>query len=406
MLWDLRIRGGTHMSRKTGTVTRGVRCPIIRENDDLAHIVVNSVIEASQNDGFELNDMDIVGLTESIVARAQGNYASVDAIVADLKAKFPGDTLGVVFPILSRNRFETILKAIARAFKHVVILLDYPSDEVGNPLISLEQLDASDYNPYKDVLTLQMFRDAFGASVHPFTHIDYIDVYTSVVEAEGAEVTFLFSKNPKAICNLTKQALVCNVHDRARTLSQIEFLPNMTVYGLEHILAESVMGSGYNEDYGLLGCNRASDDSVKLFPRDSQEMVEKIQSIFFETINKRIEVMVYGDGAFKDPVGHIWELADPVVSPGFTSGLVGTPHEIKLKYLADNQFKGLEGAALDKAIHDEIAAHATGGTQSLGTTPRRIVDLVGSLCDLTSGSGDKGTPIVLVQGYFDHYGVQ
>ena len=392
------------MTKSIGTVSRGIRCPIIREGDNLPEIVVSSVLKAAEDGNIILEDRDIVALTESILARAQGNYASIDVIGKDLKTKFPGDTIGVVFPILSRNRFETVLKAIARAFDHVVVMLKYPSDEVGNALISLDQLDASGLNPYSDVLDLQTFRDAFGTSVHPFTKVDYIEMYKDVIESENAKASFVFANHEHVLVDYTDQALICNVHGRIRTKKQLEAAGMSVVYGLEDILKESIDGSGYNEDFGLLGCNRSTDESVKLFPRDSQAVVEYIQKLFFEQTGKNLEVMVYGDGAFKDPVGEIWELADPTVSPGFTSGLEGTPNEIKLKYLADNEYKDLKGEALNKAVLLEVEKkNAEAGKLALGTTPRRIVDLVGSLCDLTSGSGDKGTPVVLVQNYFDNF---
>lgn len=391
------------MSRTVGTVSRGIRCPIIREGDDLVEIVVESILEASSDADFTLHDRDIVALTESILARAQGNYASIDAVSKDLRKHFPKRTIGVVFPILSRNRFETVLKAIAQAFDHVIVQLKYPSDEVGNALISLDQLDQTDVNPYSDVLSLESFREHFGKTIHPFTHVDYIETYQRVIEGEGAKATFVFANHAHVIQDYTQQVLVCNIHERERT-KRLLVNEGLDVLGLDDILKESVDGSGYNPEFGLLGCNKSSENEIKLFPRESQSIVEKIQKRFLEVTGKHIEVMVYGDGAFKDPIGQIWELADPTVSPGYTKGLEGTPNEMKLKYLADNEFKDLSGEALSQAILTKVNDKGTHLEDlALGTTPRRIVDLVGSLCDLTSGSGDKGTPIIHIQGYFDNY---
>ncbi len=392
------------MSKYIGTVSRGIRTPIIRKGDDLCEIVVDSVLQAVDSENIELRERDIVALTESILARSQGNYASIDMIAKDLKAKFPGNTIGVVFPILSRNRFETVMRAIARAFDHVYVMLKYPSDEVGNALISMDQLYASGLNPYSDVLDYKGFRDAFGVSVHPFTKVDYIEMYKSVIESEGAKASFIFANHVSALKDYVQQVLVSNVHDRTHTIQQVKEAGIEVVYGLGDILVSPIDGGGYNKDFGLMGCNRSTDEEVKLFPRDSQVTVEKIQKMFLDKTGKLIEVMVYGDGAFKDPVGKIWELADPTVSPGFTKGLEGTPNEIKIKYLADNDYKDLSGEELSKAVQNEISSKTeVAGNLALGTTPRRIVDLVGSLCDLTSGSGDKGTPVVLIQGYFDNF---
>ena len=394
------------MERKVGTVARGVRCPIIREGDNLAEIVCASVIEASENEAYEIQDHDIIGLTESILARSQGNYASVDAISKDIASKLGNETIAVVFPIFSRNRFSVLLRAVAKAAKKIVLVLQYPSDEVGNALLSLDQLDASKINPYSDTLTLKEFRDAFGKSVHPFTGIDYIDFYKTIIEEMGAEAEIIFSNDAKVALNYTDNILASDVHSNKRTMKILKDNGAKNIYGLDDILNKSVDGSGYNEKYGLLGSNMSSDDSVKLFPRESIEMVYTIQALMFKNTGKQVEVMVYGDGAFKDPMGQIWELADPTVAPGYTKGLEGTPSEIKLKYLADNDFEDLSGDQLKDAITKEIEKkdnRLEGDAASLGTTPRRIVDLVGSLCDLTSGSGDKGTPIVHIQGYFDNF---
>lgn len=394
------------MERKVGTVARGVRCPIIREGDDLAEIVCASVIEASENETYEIQDHDIIGLTESILARAQGNYASIDAISKDITSKLGNETIAVVFPIFSRNRFSVLLRAVAKAAKKIVLVLQYPSDEVGNALLSLEQLDASKINPYSDTLTLKEFRDAFGKSVHPFTGIDYIDFYETIIHEMGAEAEIIFSNDANVVLEYTNNILASDVHSNKRTMKTLRDSGAKNLYALDDILNNSVDGSGYNEKYGLLGSNMSSDHSVKLFPRQSIAMVKKIQTLMFDKTGKHVEVMVYGDGAFKDPMGQIWELADPTVAPGYTKGLEGTPSEIKLKYLADNDFEDLSGDQLKDAITKEIKDkdnRAKNDGASLGTTPRRIVDLVGSLCDLTSGSGDKGTPIVHIQGYFDNF---
>ena len=394
------------MERKVGTISRGVRCPIIREGDDLAGIVVNSVVEAAQAEGFALRDRDVVSITESIVARAQGNYASVDAIAQDVKQKLGGETIGVIFPILSRNRFAICLKGIAKGAKKVVLMLSYPSDEVGNELVSLDQLDEAGINPYSDVLSLEKYRSLFGENPHPFTGIDYVEYYGNLIRECGAEVEIIFSNNAKTILKYTKNVLTCDIHTRARTKRILKANGAERVCGLDDIMTSSIDGSGYNTSYGLLGSNKSTEDMVKLFPRECQDLVEDIQSQLLKLTDKHIEVMVYGDGAFKDPVGKIWELADPCVSPAYTAGLEGTPNELKLKYLADNDFANLKGEALQKAIEAKIKEKdddLKGDMASQGTTPRRLTDLIGSLCDLTSGSGDKGTPIVLVQGYFDNF---
>ncbi len=394
------------MSRMIGTVSRGVRAPIIRNGDDIVEIVVNSVLEASKDDGFSFNDRDIVAMTEAIVARAQGNYATVDDIAADVKAKFGGETVGVIFPILSRNRFAICLRGIAKGAKKIVLMLSYPSDEVGNHLISLDALDEKGVDPYKDVLSLEKYRELFGYEKHTFTGVDYVEYYESLIKDCGAEAEIIFANNPKAILDYTKNVLCCDIHTRARTKRLLKANGGEIVLGLDEILNAPVNGSGYNENYGLLGSNKATEDQVKLFPRDCQPVVDAIQEKLIAATGKRIEVMVYGDGAFKDPVGKIWELADPVVSPAYTSGLEGTPNELKLKYLADNEFSDLSGDALKEAIKSKITEkddNLVGKMASEGTTPRRLTDLIGSLCDLTSGSGDKGTPIVFIQGYFDNY---
>ena len=394
------------MERKVGTISRGVRCPIIREGDDLAGIVVNSVVEAAQAEGFALRDRDVVAITESIVARAQGNYASVDAIAQDVKQKLGGETIGVIFPILSRNRFAICLKGIAKGAKKVVLMLSYPSDEVGNELVSLDQLDEAGINPYSAVLSLEKYRSLFGENPHPFTGIDYVEYYGNLIRECGAEVEIIFSNNAKTILKYTKNVLTCDIHTRARTKRILKANGAERVCGLDDIMTSSIDGSGYNTSYGLLGSNKSTEDMVKLFPRECQDLVEDIQSQLLKLTDKHIEVMVYGDGAFKDPVGKIWELADPCVSPAYTAGLEGTPNELKLKYLADNDFANLKGEALQKAIEAKIKEKdddLKGDMASQGTTPRRLTDLIGSLCDLTSGSGDKGTPIVLVQGYFDNF---
>lgn len=394
------------MERKVGTVSRGIRCPIIRQGDDLAKIVVESVLDAAKSEGFELRDRDVISITESIVARSQGNYASVDAIAADVKAKLGGETIGVIFPILSRNRFAICLKGIARGAKKVVLMLSYPSDEVGNALLTYDQLDEAGVNPYSDVLSLEKYRELFGYGVHEFTGVDYVEYYGNLIKEQGAEVEIVFANQAKEILNYTDCVLNCDIHTRARTKRILKANGAKVVCGMDDILTTSVDGSGYNEKYGLLGSNKSTEDTIKLFPKTCQDLVEDIQKQILEATGKHVEVMVYGDGAFKDPQGKIWELADPVVSPAFTSGLVGTPNELKLKYLADNDFKDLSGEALKEAIADSIKkkdADLVGNMASQGTTPRQLTDLIGSLCDLTSGSGDKGTPIVLVQGYFDNY---
>ncbi|AZK44399.1 MULTISPECIES: coenzyme F420-0:L-glutamate ligase [Erysipelothrix] len=394
------------MERKIGTVSRGVRCPIIREGDDLAQIVTESILEAGKSENFDVRDRDIIALTESIVARAQGNYVSVDAIAKDVNKKMEGGTVGVIFPILSRNRFSICLRGIAKGVDKVVLMLSYPSDEVGNELVSLDQLDASGINPYSDVLNLEQYRGLFGENKHPFTGIDYVAYYASIIEEAGAEVEIIFSNNPRTILDYTDKVLACDIHTNPRTKRILRDNGAKIVCGLDDILNESVDGSGYNERYGLLGSNKSTEDSVKLFPRECTDLVEDIQKRMLEATSKHVEVMVYGDGAFKDPIGKIWELADPTVSPAYTKGLEGTPNELKLKYLADNDFKDLEGEALKKAIEAHIKDkddNLVGNMAAQGTTPRRLVDLIGSLCDLTSGSGDKGTPIVFVQGYFDNF---
>ena len=393
------------MERKVGTVSRGIRCPIIREGDDLEKIVVDSVLEAAASEGYEIRNRDIVAMTESIVARAQGNYASVDAIATDVRTKLGGETVGVIFPILSRNRFAICLRGIARGCKKVVLMLSYPSDEVGNELVSLDKLDEAKINPYSDVLTLERYRALFGENPHPFTLVDYVKYYSELVKEEGAEVEVVFANDPRVILNYTKNVLTCDVHTRARTKRLLWGAGAERVCGLDDILNKSIDGSGYNEKYGLLGSNKSTEGMVKLFPRECTDLVKAIQASFLEKTGKLVEVMVYGDGAFKDPVGKIWELADPVVSPAYTAGLEGTPNELKLKYLADNDFAELSGAELKTAIESAIRAKGdlAGSMASQGTTPRRLTDLIGSLCDLTSGSGDKGTPIIHIQGYFDNY---
>jgi F420-0:gamma-glutamyl ligase len=389
------------MSRRLGTVSRGVRCPIIKEGDDLVSIVTDSIILASKEENFPLNDRDVVAITESIVARAQGNYATVDQIATDVKNKVKSEKIGVIFPILSRNRFAILLKGIAKGVKKIVLMLSYPSDEVGNSLIDEKNID-----PYKDVLTLEQYRNLFGHNVHEFTGVDYVEYYMSIIKEMGAEVEVIFANQAKTILNYADSIITCDIHTRNRTKRILKNAGAKVVLGLDDILTSSVDGSGYNEKYGLLGSNKATEDKVKLFPRDSQYLVEDIQKQLYEKTNKHFEVMVYGDGAFKDPQGKIWELADPVVSPFFTKGLIGTPNELKLKFLADNDFKDLKGEELRMAIEKRIIEKEkdlVGKMISEGTTPRQLTDLIGSLCDLTSGSGDKGTPIVLVQGYFDNY---
>ena len=394
------------MERKIGTVSRGVRCPIIREGDNLVDIVVTSVMEAAESEGFELRNRDVIGITESIVARAQGNYATVEDIAADVKAKTGGETVGVIFPILSRNRFAINLKGIAMGCKKVVLMLSYPSDEVGNALLTYDQLDDAGINPYSDVLSLEKYRELFGSNVHEFTGVDYVDYYASLVREAGADVEIVFANQAKTILNYTDCVINCDIHTRVRTKRILKENGAKVVLGLDDIMNAPVNGSGYNEKYGLLGSNKATEGNIKLFPQECKDLVVAIQNKLLEKTGKLIEVMVYGDGAFKDPQGKIWELADPVVSPAFTDGLIGTPNELKLKYLADNDFANLSGAELKEAISNSIKAkqdNLVGNMASQGTTPRQLTDLLGSLCDLTSGSGDKGTPIILIQGYFDNY---
>jgi len=391
------------VKRFFGTVSRGVRAPIIKSGDDIVQIVTDSVLEASKGEGVSFHDRDVVAMTEAIVARAQGNYASIDDIALDVKNKLGGETIGVIFPILSRNRFSVCLKGIAKGAKKIVLMLSYPSDEVGNHLVSLDALDEKGVNPYTDVLTEKQYRDLFGYAKHTFTGVDYVEYYRELVESCGAECEIIFANNAKAILPYTKNVLCCDIHTRARTKRLLKAGGANVVIGLDEVLNAPVNGSGYNENYGLLGSNKSTEDSVKLFPRDCQPIVDAIQKKIFEATGKTVEVMVYGDGAFKDPVGKIWELADPVVSPAYTAGLEGTPNELKLKYLADNDFKDLKGEALKEAIKQEIAKKDSTVVGQMGTTPRRLTDLIGSLCDLTSGSGDKGTPIIWIQGYFDNY---
>ena len=394
------------MARNVGTTSRGIRCPIIREGDDLAKIVVDSVITASETDGFSFNNRDVIAITESVVARAQGNYASIDAIAKDVKNKLGGETIGVIFPILSRNRFAICLRGIAMGAKKIVLMLSYPSDEVGNELVSLDQLDAAKVNPFSDVLSLEKYRELFGENLHPFTGVDYVKYYSDLITACGAEVEVVFANDCRTIRNYTKNVLHCDIHSRARTKRLLLAAGAERVCGLDEILTSSIDGNGYNERFGLLGSNKSTEDKVKLFPRDCSDLVMDIQKQMLDRTGKFVEVMVYGDGAFKDPVGKIWELADPSVSAAHTPGLEGTPNELKLKYLADNDFAALSGEELKAAIEDAIRSkdgNLVGNMASQGTTPRRLTDLIGSLCDLTSGSGDKGTPIVLVQGYFDNY---
>ena len=394
------------MERRTGTISRGIRCPIFREGDNVADIVVKSVLEAAECDGFEIRDRDVICVTESVVARAQGNYAPVSAISKDVKKKLGGKTIGVIFPILSRNRFAICLKGIAGGAEKVVLMLSYPSDEVGNALVSLDQLDEKEINPYSDVLTLEKYRELFGENLHPFTGIDYVAYYKSLVEEAGAECEIIFANNPREILKYADSVLTCDIHTRARTKRILKAAGAKAVCGLDDIMNESVDGSGYNSRYGLLGSNKATEDTIKLFPENGDPVVHEIQEKILKATGKHVEVMIYGDGEFKDPVGKIWELADPVVGVAATEGLNGTPNELKLKYLADNDFKDLSGEALRDAISEKIKSKKsdlTGDMASQGTTPRRLTDLIGSLCDLTSGSGDKGTPVVLVQGYFDNY---
>lgn len=397
------------MERLLGTVSRGVRTPIIRQGDDLVQIVVDSVVNAAAGEGFELRDKDVVAVTEAVVARAQGNYATTAQIAKDVRARFGDETVGIVFPILSRNRFSICLKGIASGCKKIVLMLSYPSDEVGNHLITEDALDESGLNPWTEVLTETRYRSLFGYKKHQFTGVDYVDYFKKLIEEAGAQAEIIFGNNPKMILDYTKTVLNCDIHTRARTKRLLLAAGARTVYSLDDILTASVDGSGYNDRYGLLGSNKATEESVKLFPIHCQEFVAQVQEKLKKAVGKQIEVMIYGDGAFKDPVGKIWELADPVVSPAYTPGLEGTPNEVKLKYLADNDFAGLKGDELEKAISEYIrqkdkkAENLTGSMSSQGTTPRRLTDLIGSLCDLTSGSGDKGTPVVLVQGYFDNY---
>ena len=395
------------MSRMIGTVSRGLRAPIISTGDDLAQIVTDCVMQAVENGDFAVRDRDIVAITESIVARTQGNYVTVDDIAADVREKFGGETVGVIFPILSRNRFSVCLKGIAKGCKKVVMMLSYPSDEVGNCLVNLDTLDASGINPYSDVLDIKQYREAFGYEKHPFTGMDYVEFYEQLITESGAEVEFVFANDPRAILKYTKNVLNCDIHTRERTRRILRAAGAEKVFGMDEVMREPRNGSGYNPQYGLLGSNKSTEEKIKLFPRTCQDLVEDIQKRLLDKTGKHVEVMVYGDGAFKDPVGKIWELADPVVSPAYTAGLEGTPNELKLKYLADNDFAGLTGEALQKAIKERIAqkddTSLVGNMVSQGTTPRRLTDLIGSLCDLTSGSGDKGTPFVYIQGYFDNY---
>ena len=394
------------MTRAVGTVVRGLRSPIINEGDDIEQITVETVLEAAKAEGYTIEDRDIISITESIVARAQGNYASIDAIATDIKTKFEKGTIGVIFPILSRNRFSTLLQAIARGSKKIVLMLSYPSDEVGNHLVDIEDLDNKGINPWTDVLSEADFRKHFGIIEHAFTGVDYIEYYKSLIQAEGTECEVIFSNNAKTILDYTKDVLTCDIHSRFRTKRILKANGGETVYGLDDILTQSIDGSGFNESYGLLGSNKATDTSVKLFPNNCQPFVDYIQEKIKAATGKTVEVMVYGDGAFKDPVGQIWELADPVVSPGYTSGLDGVPNEIKLKYLADNNFAHLKGEELKAAISEHIKnkqVDLVGKMEAQGTTPRKLTDLIGSLCDLTSGSGDKGTPMVYIQGYFDNF---
>ncbi len=394
------------MERKVGTVSMGIRCPIIRQGDDLASIVVNSVLEASEAENFSLRDRDIVAVTESVVARSQGNYCSCDDIATDIKNKFGDSTIGIVFPILSRNRFAMVLKGIARGARKIVLMLSYPRDEVGNQLLTEDQLDESGVEAYTDVLTLEKYRELFGENKHPFTGVDYVQYYGDLINSENCEVEIIFANQVKTILNYTKNVLVCDIHTRNRSKKILKENGGHIILGMDDIMKEPINGSGYNSQYGLLGSNKATEDSVKLFPNNPQPLVEEIQAMFLSKMGKHIEVMVYGDGAFKDPQGKIWELADPVVSPASTSGLKGTPNELKLKFLADNDFANLSGEELKKAIEKRIKEKdkdLVGKMESEGTTPRQLTDLIGSLCDLTSGSGDKGTPVILVQGYFDNY---
>ncbi len=392
--------------RRVGTVSRGIRCPIIRQGDDLSEIVTDSVLEAASIEGFKINDRDVISVTESIVARSQGNYCSVEDIAADVRAKTGGETIGVIFPILSRNRFAICLKGIAMGCKKIVLMLSYPSDEVGNQLVSIDKIDEAGINPYSDVLDLAKYRDLFGYEKHEFTGVDYVEYYSDLIKDAGCDVEVVFANQAKTILNYTDTVITCDIHTRARTKRILKAAGARTVLGLDEIMNAPVDGSGCNEQFGLLGSNKATEDQVKLFPRECKDLVLKIQANILKATGKHVEVMVYGDGAFKDPKGKIWELADPVVSPAFTDGLIGTPNELKLKYLADNDFAHLSGEELKEAISKSIRekdANLVGKMASEGTTPRQLTDLIGSLCDLTSGSGDKGTPVVLVQGYFDNF---
>jgi len=394
------------LERVVGTVVRGLRCPIINEGDCIEDIVVDSVLKASEVEGFKINDKDVVTVTESVVARAQGNYATIDQIAKDVKSKFGDDTIGVIFPILSRNRFAICLRGIAKGSKKIVLMLSYPSDEVGNHLVDIDMLDEKGINPWSDVLTEKQFRDCFGEVKHTFTGVDYVEYYKSLIEEYGVECEVIFSNNPKTILNYTKNVLTCDIHTRFRTKKILKNNGGEKIYSLDNILSSSVDGGGFNENYGLLGSNKSTEDTVKLFPRNCKPVVDNIQAKLKEKTGKNVEVMIYGDGAFKDPVGKIWELADPVVAPAYTKGLDGTPNEVKLKYLADNDFADLKGDELKKAISEYIKNKEddlVGSMASQGTTPRRLTDLIGSLSDLTSGSGDKGTPIIFIQGYFDNY---
>ena len=394
------------MERRVGTVSRGIRCPIIREGDNLVDITVDSVLEAAKSEGFELRDRDVIALTESIVARAQGNYVSVEDIAADVKAKLGGETVGVIFPIISRNRFAINLKGIAMGCKKVVLMLSYPSDEVGNALLTYDQLDDAGINPYSDVLSLEKYRELFGENKHEFTGVDYVDYYSQIIKDAGAEVEIVFANQAKTILDYTDCVINCDIHTRVRTKRILKENGAKVVCGLDDIMTAPINGSGFNAKYGLLGSNKSTEDKIKLFPQECKDLVLDIQASILEKTGKHVEVMVYGDGAFKDPQGKIWELADPVVSPAFTDGLIGTPNELKLKYLADNDFANLSGAELKEAIANSIKtkdANLVGNMASQGTTPRQLTDLIGSLCDLTSGSGDKGTPIILIQGYFDNF---
>ena len=394
------------MERRVGTISRGIRCPIIREGDNLVKIVTDSVLEAAEGEGFVLRDRDVIAVTESVVARAQGNYASVEDIAKDVKEKLGGGTIGVIFPILSRNRFAICLRGIAKGAKKIVLMLSYPSDEVGNELVSLDKLDDAGINPYSDLLTLEKYRELFGENKHPFTGVDYVQYYGDIIREEGAEVEVIFANDCRKILKYTKNVLNCDIHTRARTKKILKACGAEVVCGLDDILNTSMDGSGFNENYGLLGSNKSTENSVKLFPRECTGLVMDIQKEVLDRTGKHVEVMVYGDGAFKDPVGKIWELADQCVSPASTPGLEGTPNEVKLKYLADNDFKDLSGEALKEAIENRIREkkdNLVGDMAAQGTTPRKLTDLIGSLCDLTSGSGDKGTPVILIQGYFDNY---